>query len=64
MQTEEDRGDSGEKTAACPDIRSQHKKYKKKDKNRNKSSKARTGDLQQALPFTEFTNGHFRSGAL
>lgn len=60
MQTEEDRGDSGEKTAACPDIRSQHKKYKKKDKN----SKARTGDLQQALPFTEFTNGHFRSGAL
>ena len=63
-ETGGDRGENGGKTAGPPDGQKQQKKNKKKEKNRNKSRQARTGDLQQALPFTEFTNGHFRTGAL
>ena len=63
-ETGGDRGENGGKTAGPPDGQKQQKTNKKKEKNRNKSSQARTGGLPQALPFTEFTNGHFRTGAL
>lgn len=64
MHTAEDRGKTGRKTAGAPDSRNQEKKNKKKNKNKDKSRQARTGGLPQTLPFAEFTNGHFRSGAL
>jgi hypothetical protein len=64
MHTAEDRGETGRKTAGAPDSRNQEKKNKKKNKNKDKSRQARTGGLPQTLPFAEFTNGHFRSGAL
>jgi len=66
--TGRDRGESGRRTAGPSDSQKQEKTNKKKDKNKNrnknKSRQARTGGLPQALPFTEFTNGHFRTGAL
>ena len=67
-ETGRDRGESGRRTAGPSDSQKQGKTNKKKDKNKNrnknKSRQARTGVLPQALPFTEFTNGHFRTGAL